>query len=266
MRTPLDVLRLYPEHDYTLHGAFESRCGTKPDVPFLLFGRETQTWDEFRIDCEKMARLLSARRIRKGDRVAVIALNHGGHVCALFALAPGLGAIMVPINPEFRAARDGLCAEPCRGERRHRKHDHHREGTPGGRGSGGAALVRAARRQRRAGAAPAPADRCGAAGGAAQRGVMRRDLRHRLPPRHHRASQGGHAQPAQPRDGRRLSSTRVHLQPDDRCMVVLPLFHMNALFYSVAGALARRRRRRRSCQNSRRRRSGRPRSSSAPPR
>jgi len=31
---------------------------------------------------------------------------------------------------------------------------------------------------------------------------------------------------------------RVHLQPDDRCMIVLPLFHMNALFYSVAGALA----------------------------
>src|SRR4029077_4221305 len=67
---------------------------------FLLSGRETQTWDEFGIDCEKMARLLSARGIRKGDRVAVIALNHGGHVCALFALAR-LGAIMVPINPEF---------------------------------------------------------------------------------------------------------------------------------------------------------------------
>jgi crotonobetaine/carnitine-CoA ligase len=31
---------------------------------------------------------------------------------------------------------------------------------------------------------------------------------------------------------------RVHLQPDDRCMIVLPLFHMNALFYSVAGPLA----------------------------
>src|ERR1700719_226554 len=85
MRNPLDVLRLYPEHDHTLHGAFESRCSTRPDAPFLLFGRETQTWDEFGIDCEKMARLLSARGIRKGDRVAVVALNHSGHVCALFA-------------------------------------------------------------------------------------------------------------------------------------------------------------------------------------
>ena len=31
---------------------------------------------------------------------------------------------------------------------------------------------------------------------------------------------------------------RVYLQPDDRVMIVLPLFHINALFYSVAGTLA----------------------------
>jgi crotonobetaine/carnitine-CoA ligase len=31
---------------------------------------------------------------------------------------------------------------------------------------------------------------------------------------------------------------RVHLQDDDRVMIVLPLFHINALFYSVAGTLA----------------------------
>ncbi|MGE4338509.1 MAG: AMP-binding protein, partial [Pigmentiphaga sp.] len=31
---------------------------------------------------------------------------------------------------------------------------------------------------------------------------------------------------------------RMHLQPDDRLMVILPMFHVNALFYSVAGALA----------------------------
>src|SRR5690606_26243402 len=31
---------------------------------------------------------------------------------------------------------------------------------------------------------------------------------------------------------------RLHLQPDDRIMIVLPFFHMNALFYSVGGVLA----------------------------
>src|SRR4030095_10768314 len=31
---------------------------------------------------------------------------------------------------------------------------------------------------------------------------------------------------------------RVYLQEDDRVMIVLPLFHINALFYSLAGTLA----------------------------
>ncbi|HSQ05439.1 MAG TPA: AMP-binding protein, partial [Burkholderiales bacterium] len=31
---------------------------------------------------------------------------------------------------------------------------------------------------------------------------------------------------------------RIYLQPDDRVMILLPLFHINALFYSVAGTLA----------------------------
>jgi len=32
--------------------------------------------------------------------------------------------------------------------------------------------------------------------------------------------------------------SRLWLQPEDRLMVVLPMFHVNALFYSTAGALA----------------------------
>jgi crotonobetaine/carnitine-CoA ligase len=31
---------------------------------------------------------------------------------------------------------------------------------------------------------------------------------------------------------------RMHLQPDDRLLCVLPLFHINAIFYSLAGSLA----------------------------
>jgi crotonobetaine/carnitine-CoA ligase len=31
---------------------------------------------------------------------------------------------------------------------------------------------------------------------------------------------------------------RMYLQPDDRLFIILPLFHMNALFYSLGGALA----------------------------
>ena len=31
---------------------------------------------------------------------------------------------------------------------------------------------------------------------------------------------------------------RMHLQPEDRLLCVLPLFHINALFYSLGGTLA----------------------------
>jgi crotonobetaine/carnitine-CoA ligase len=237
MRTPLDVLRLYPEHDYTLHGAFESRRSAKPDAPFVLFGRATQSWNEFAIDCERLARLLAARGIRKGDRVAVIALNHSGHVCALFALAR-LGAIMVPINPEFglqettyllkhaevsaviaststiataRQAAADLATQPW-----FALLDGHDPQAPNLR-----QLIDAAPP-----AALPDAISCdetcvivytsGTTG--LPKGVM-------------------HSQRSLVTAGEAFVQ-RVHLQPDDRCMIVLPLFHMNALFYSVAGALA----------------------------
>ena len=31
---------------------------------------------------------------------------------------------------------------------------------------------------------------------------------------------------------------RMHLQPDDRLLCILPMFHVNAIFYSLGGALA----------------------------
>ena len=100
MKTPLEVLRLYPEHDYTLHGALESRMARDPQRPFLLFNSKTRSWREFADAMERAARVLAARGIVKGDRVAMMARNSDGHVLLLFALAR-LGAIMVPVNPEF---------------------------------------------------------------------------------------------------------------------------------------------------------------------
>ncbi len=100
MKKPLEVLKLYPEHDYTLNGAFESRARRDPQRPFMLFDGKTWTWAEFGAAAMKTACLLSAQGVRQGDRLAVMARNHEGHVLVLFALAR-LGAIMVPINPEF---------------------------------------------------------------------------------------------------------------------------------------------------------------------
>ncbi|MEN9783548.1 MAG: hypothetical protein RJA24_891, partial [Pseudomonadota bacterium] len=100
MKKPLEVLRLYPEHDYTLNGTLASRAGTDPQRPFIFYRDRTWSWGEFAQSVDGAARVLAARGISKGDRVGVMARNCDGHMVMLFALAR-LGAIMVPVNPEF---------------------------------------------------------------------------------------------------------------------------------------------------------------------
>jgi len=101
VKKPLEILRLYEEHDYTLNGALQSRLAGHPDRPFLLCQDRTWSWREFSAAVEATARSLVVRGITRGDRVSVMGRNSDGHVLMFFALAR-LGAIMVPVNPEFR--------------------------------------------------------------------------------------------------------------------------------------------------------------------
>ena len=71
MLSPLEVLKLYPEHDYTLAGAFESRAQRDPQRPFIVFGGKTWSWAEFGAAVDRTARLLVARGVKKGDRIGV---------------------------------------------------------------------------------------------------------------------------------------------------------------------------------------------------
>src|SRR5262245_55809331 len=98
MKQPLEVLRLYPEHDYTLNGAFETRMRAGPGRAFLVFQGRTWTWAGFHEAALRAAQLLAARGVRKGDRVGILARNSDAHVLLLFACAR-IGAIMVPSNP-----------------------------------------------------------------------------------------------------------------------------------------------------------------------
>ena len=100
MKKPLEVLHLYPPHDYTLHGALASRASRGPQRPFILFDGRTWTWQAFDEEARKTAWLLIERGVTKGDRVGVIGRNSDGHVLMLFAAAH-IGAIVVPVNPEF---------------------------------------------------------------------------------------------------------------------------------------------------------------------
>src|SRR5450759_4836767 len=97
---PIEVLALYPKHNYTMQSLYETRIDRDPARPFIVFRDKTWSWAEFRERILHTARMLAARGIRKGDRVGVMATNSDGHVLLMFALAR-LRAVLVPVNPEF---------------------------------------------------------------------------------------------------------------------------------------------------------------------
>jgi crotonobetaine/carnitine-CoA ligase len=236
-RTPLEVLRLYPPHDGTLLGALESRIQADPERPFLLYRGRTWSRRAFHDAMLELARALTARGIKRGDRVAIVARNHEAHVLLLFALAR-IGAIMVPTNPEFgvtetryllsKAEVSAVAASP--------------ECLP-------------SVREAVAGFAAAPwlmvldGDAEGAVPFSA---LLRGSMQAQLPPNPSADescliifTSGSTGFPKGALHSQRNFVTageanvaRLWLQPHDRLMTVLPMFHVNALFYSLAGTLA----------------------------
>ena len=237
MKKPIDVLHRYAAHNYTLTGAFASRAAHNPQREFILFNGKSWSWQAFGVAVERTARLLISRGIRKGDRVAVMARNCDGHVLALLALAR-IGAIMVPVNPEFGVAEAKYVF-------------HHADVS--------AVLVAsdtlAVARQAADGLATPP---WFALFDEATADVpLLADLAESAPPVAlptditaddtvlivYTSGTTGfpkgamHSQRSFVTGGEAFVQ-RVYLQDDDRVMVVLPMFHINANFYSVAGTLA----------------------------
>jgi crotonobetaine/carnitine-CoA ligase len=236
MLKPLEVLQLYPAHDYTLAGAFESRARRDPRRPFIVFNGKAWSWAEFGAAAEKTARLLVSRGVAKGDRIGVLAQNDIGHALLLFACAR-IGAIMVPANPEFGVQEAGyvfkhagVSAVACNGD----------------------VLPIALKAcegispppwlvlfDGRAADAPNFLDEIGRAPAVD------------LPPAAsaddpvliiYTSGTTGFPKGAMHSQrnfvtGGESNIARLWLQPDDRLLTVLPMFHVNALFYSTAGTL-----------------------------
>ncbi|MGE0557998.1 MAG: class I adenylate-forming enzyme family protein [Burkholderiales bacterium] len=237
MKNPLEVLRLYPEHDYTLNEVLASRAQRDPQRPFMFYRDRSWSWSKFAQQVDAVARVLAARGIRKGDRFGVMARNCDGHVVLLFALSR-LGAIMVPVNPEFGVEEAKYVL-------------HHAEV------SAVAATTDTLEVAQKAAAglkAPAWFVMLDAAAGDAP---LLDDLAKTAPRAALPAGITGDATclivytsgttgfPKGAMHSQRSFVTggeafvqRVYLQDDDRVMIVLPLFHINAMFYSVAGTLA----------------------------
>ncbi|MEY9485183.1 amino acid adenylation domain-containing protein/non-ribosomal peptide synthase protein (TIGR01720 family) [Streptomyces calvus] len=88
----------------TLPELFERQVRATPDAPAVVFGGTTLSYAEFDERVNRLARLLLARGIRRGDRVAVAVPRSFELVTALYA-AHRVGAAYVPVDPDLPADR-----------------------------------------------------------------------------------------------------------------------------------------------------------------
>lgn len=236
MLNPLEVLRSYREHDYTLCDAYDSRI-TAINRPFAVFRDHSWSRTEFRDAYLATARLLVARGIKHGDRVGVMARNHIGHLLVLFACAR-IGAVMVPANPDLKVGEAGyifqhagvsavLCDRNLLGLLQEAclpvlpvpwflPFDGEGDSAPG--------LIGIISTDPK-GELPVPAqanDTCIIIYTSGTTGFPKGAM---------------HSQKTFVTSGE-ANVARLWLQPDERLLTVLPLFHINALFYSLAGTLA----------------------------
>jgi amino acid adenylation domain-containing protein len=87
-----------------LHAAFERAAAARPDAPALLFDGETESFASLNARANRVARELSARGIRRGDRVGVLAERSVEQAAALIGVLKA-GAAYVPLDPSLPAAR-----------------------------------------------------------------------------------------------------------------------------------------------------------------
>jgi crotonobetaine/carnitine-CoA ligase len=235
--TPLETIRLYPPHDYSFAGFLASRAARDPDRAFLLFEDRTISWREFDDAARRCAGALAALGVERGDRVATLAANRP-EIIVMFFAAARLGAWLVPVNPELRVEEArylfehaGVCGIACA-----------REAAPLAR----EASARMSPAPWRILLEPAGADGLPAlaelAAAASPLGENRGGADDVCVLVYTSGTTGFpkgamHSQRNVVLTGEAFVE-RMWLQPDDRLLAILPLFHLNALFYSVFGTIA----------------------------
>ncbi|MDQ2695487.1 MAG: AMP-binding protein [Pseudomonadota bacterium] len=237
MKTPIEVLSLYPPHDGTLKGLVASRAQRDPARPFLIFKDRTWSWGEFQKGVDDTARMLAGQGIGRGERVAVMATNSDRFVLMFFALAR-LGAVLVPINPDFGPAEAGYVLNHA-----------------GAAAVACTAATLAVARQASEGMARKPwfmllegedpavpgfdALLAKAPSASLPEDVGLEDICLTMYTSGTTGFPKGvmHSQRNFVMAGEGFVE-RMYLQADDRVLCILPLFHINALFYSLGGATA----------------------------
>jgi crotonobetaine/carnitine-CoA ligase len=240
---PRQVLDLYPPHGDTIPSLLASRRTVAGHKPVLIFEHRTWTYAQLEEASSQLAGVLLRLGARRGDCVALVSLNSDVSLI-LFLATARMGALFVPLNPALTEAELGQLLGHCR---------------PTLVAVQPPDVARLERVSRSLESAPRllPLDEIGT--GAAQVSEILARI-------HQQAARGPAAAvaPVAPDDPAVVIYTsgttgfpkgvvhshrnyvwaaeafveRMHLQPWERLMTVLPFFHVNALFYSWGGALA----------------------------
>lgn len=224
-----------PRADDTLSALFHARAAQAPDRAFLHHGERRWSWRQTRSALHQWAQQLRSAGARSGERVAVILPNSDLQVILLLACAE-IGAVFVPVNAELKPAEMtvalGIVDPAC---------------IVMTQALGGAveAITAALPARARAtllvdlAALVVPPSEAGAAPDDAA-SIVRPD-----DPLAIVFTSGTTGTPKGVVHSHRtyvtaaeIAAYRMRLVPEDCLLVVLPLFHLNALFYSVGGAIA----------------------------
>ena len=225
---PIEVISRYKDSGYDVRRYLESRAAIHPDSECITLEDQSLSWKELIEEVNKTSALLLEKGVAKGDRVAVMAENSPYYVVSYLALC-NISAILVPINPNFKAEEAEYVLN-------------HAEVSGIVHSKSALEVVKQSSKKikpwlleietlpeavknlssQTPSTTPSKDDIClimytsGTTG--FPKGVM-------------------HSQ-----ENFILTSEafveRIHLQPGERVLCILPLYHINALFYSLGGALA----------------------------
>lgn len=236
--SPLEVLRQFDRHDFSIDQFFQSRLRLLNEHPMVEYKDTIMSWKACAEQADRAVTWLRQRGIQSGDRIGLMAYNHPATVVLLIACAR-LGAIVVPCNPEFEAREAqyifehaGVRGVICSPEPLARVLEATQEMAPSpwkvvieeDQPDAEPSLLSQWRS-----CEPDTSTRQGTADSTCMiiytsgttgfpKGVMH--------------SQRSYLLTAE------AFVHRMYLQPDERLMCVLPLFHINALMYSLGGAMA----------------------------
>jgi crotonobetaine/carnitine-CoA ligase len=238
LQSPLEVLRKFDQHDFSIDQFFQTRLRQLSHQSMVEYQNSIMSWKTCAEQTDRAVTWLRQRGIQSGDRIGLMAYNHPATVVLLIACAR-MGAIVVPCNPEFEAREAqyifehaGVRGVVCSPEPLARVLEATRQMTPTpwkvvieeDQPDSEPSLLR-----QLDSCEPDVSTRLGTADSTCMiiytsgttgfpKGVMH--------------SQRSYLLTAE------AFVHRMYLQPDERLMCVLPLFHINALMYSLGGAMA----------------------------